>query len=283
VNLITWNLQWCRGLDGRVDPGRIVAHARTLADFDVLCVQEIASGFPDLPGSEGEDQFELLERLLPGFVAVTGLATDLGGEDGRRRRFGNLLLSRLPVIAAYRHLLPWPADATVPSMQRVAVETVVQTLWAPVRISTTHLEYYSAAQRAAQVERLRALHVEACAHANDPAHDQNERGPFARTSRPASSILCGDFNFRPDGAEYRRLQSPFDGSVPSYRDAWSIVHPGTSHVPTFRVHEAGIEPYCCDFVFVTKDLVERVAEVNVDIGTQVSDHQPVVLQMRDHA
>ena len=53
--LITWNVQWCRGVDGRVDPARIVAEAKALADFDVLCLQEIADNFPHprLPGSAG--------------------------------------------------------------------------------------------------------------------------------------------------------------------------------------------------------------------------------------
>jgi endonuclease/exonuclease/phosphatase family metal-dependent hydrolase len=46
MKLITWNVQWCRGCDGRVDPSRIVEHARALADFDVLCLQEVAHNFP---------------------------------------------------------------------------------------------------------------------------------------------------------------------------------------------------------------------------------------------
>src|SRR5213075_3202100 len=59
MKIITWNVQWCRGVDRRVDPARIVAHAKALADFDVLCLQEIASNFPDpkLAGSRGENQF----------------------------------------------------------------------------------------------------------------------------------------------------------------------------------------------------------------------------------
>lgn len=32
MRLITWNVQWARGMDGRVDPARIVAHARQMAD-----------------------------------------------------------------------------------------------------------------------------------------------------------------------------------------------------------------------------------------------------------
>ena len=68
---MTWNVQWCRGVDQRVDPARIVAEAKRIADFDVLCLQEIADNFPDpaLGGSAGEDQFALLASLLPGYHA----------------------------------------------------------------------------------------------------------------------------------------------------------------------------------------------------------------------
>jgi len=43
VRLLTWNIQWCRGVDGKVDPARIAREARRLADPDVICFQE-ASG-----------------------------------------------------------------------------------------------------------------------------------------------------------------------------------------------------------------------------------------------
>src|SRR3954451_2832093 len=106
MKLITWNVQWCRGVDGVVDPQRIVGEAQRLADFDVLCLQEIADHYPHprLPGSGGEDQFARLAALLPGFAAIPGVAVDQPG-DGRRRRFGNLILSRLPVQQVYRDLL----------------------------------------------------------------------------------------------------------------------------------------------------------------------------------
>ena len=28
MKLLTWNVQWCRGMDGKVDPGRIAAQVR---------------------------------------------------------------------------------------------------------------------------------------------------------------------------------------------------------------------------------------------------------------
>ena len=68
----------------------------------------------------------MLASLLPGYTAVPGVAVDQPGDDGRRRRFGNMILSRLPVQQAFRHLLPYPADHDVPSMPRIAVEAVVR-------------------------------------------------------------------------------------------------------------------------------------------------------------
>ena len=64
MKLITWNVQWCRGVDQRVDPARIAAEVRRLGDFDVVCLQEIADNFPDprLAGSAGEDQFAVLSQ-----------------------------------------------------------------------------------------------------------------------------------------------------------------------------------------------------------------------------
>jgi endonuclease/exonuclease/phosphatase family metal-dependent hydrolase len=118
---------------------RIVATARESADFDVLCLQEVARNYADLPGSSGEDQFALLAGLLPGFTATEGIAVDVQGAGGRRRQFGNLILARYPLMQVFAHLLPWPADSAVPSMQRGALEVVLAAPFGPVRVTTTHL------------------------------------------------------------------------------------------------------------------------------------------------
>ena len=159
MKLVTWNIQWGCGLDGRVDLERIVTTARALADFDVLCLQEVADNYPGLEGNDDRDQFAELRALLPGYAAVEGYGVDVLGEGGRRRRFGNMIFSRYSILSARRHALPWPVDPGKPSMPRVAVEVTVQAPMGPVRITTTHLEYYSVKQRNAQVERLRALYA----------------------------------------------------------------------------------------------------------------------------
>jgi endonuclease/exonuclease/phosphatase family metal-dependent hydrolase len=276
LNLISWNIQWCRGIDGRVDPARIARTARALCEPDLLCFQEVACGFAELPGSAGEDQPALLGREFPGYTAHFAWGVDLPGADGARRRFGNLVLSRLPVQRVRRHSLPWPVHAGVPSMPRVAIEATVQAPWGLVRIATTHLEYYSSLQRAAQVERLCALEAESRAHAAaEPAPGHDAGAPFAALPCPASSILAGDFNMRPEdplAAELREL----------WVDAWASAHPHAARPPTFRVHERerGESPYCCDFVLVSRDLAPRVAAVRVDLATQASDHQPLVVEFR---
>ena len=284
MKLITWNVQWCRGVDRKVDPARVVAEARRLADFDVLCLQEIADNFPDplLGGSAGEDQFALLASLLPGYTAVPGIAVDQQGDDGRRRRFGNMILSRLPVQQAYRHLLPYPADHRVPSMPRVAVEAVVSAAFGPVRVITTHLEYYSLAKRSAQVEALRAIYAEGYRYADNPRLGVDDEGPYRTFARPAATIITGDFNLEPEDPLHGRMAAPFADGTPPLADAWECAYPGVAHPPTFRIYEKeapGDPELHCDFIFVSDALRSRVRSVTVDTKTQVSDHQPVILAL----
>lgn len=283
MKLLTWNIQWCRGIDGKVDPARIAGTIRALGDFDVLCLQEVAVNFRGLEGSAGEDQVRELAAGLPGYSAHFGTATDVDDGAGARSLFGNLILSRLPVIQVYRHLLPWPADSAKPSMQRVALEAVIKVRRGELRVITTHLEYYSASQRAAQVEALRALHAEACEHATQSRPAMDAGGPFTGKPRPASAILTGDFNFRPEDPGHVRMTALFEGSVPRFFDAWWIAHPDTPHAPTVGLFENSFadRPYCFDFFFVTPDVAGRVESVAVDGDTRASDHQPVMLELRD--
>jgi endonuclease/exonuclease/phosphatase family metal-dependent hydrolase len=282
MRLVTWNIQWCLGCDERVDPQRIVADARAFADFDVLCLQEVAANFPALKGSGGEDQFALLAAALPGFTRITGVAVDNSAPDGTRRRFGNMILSRYPVRWALRTLLPWPADPTVPSMPRVLVEALVEAPFGPLRVMTTHLEYYSARQRAAQLEALRRRHEEACAHALADGVGEPADGPFERQPQAVSAILTGDFNFRPDDPLHARLGAGFaDSRVPTLEDVWQRLHSGEAQPPTLGVHDCHEwpDPYACDFIFASSDLGDRLRAVAVDARTEASDHQPMLVEL----
>ena len=283
MKLMTWNVQWCRGVDLKVDPARIVAEAKRIADFDVLCVQEVADNFPDpdLGGSAGEDQFALLATLFPGYAAVEGVAVDQPGKNARRR-FGNMIFSRLPVKQVYRHLLPYPCDPGVPGMPRIAIEAVVVAPRGEMRVITTHLEYYSAPQRMAQTEALRTVYADGYAHARDGRVTMDDGSPFQTFVRPKWTVITGDFNFEPGAPEHARLSAAFDAQTPPLRDAWEVAHPGVPHPSTQCIYQktdpSGAEMHC-DFIFVGGGLDARVRDVTVDQKTQASDHQPVTITL----
>ena len=284
MKLITWNTQWCRGVDGRVDPARIVREIRAIADFDVLCLQEIANNFPDprLAGSRGENQFAELSRLLPGYQPVPGVAVDVEAADGGRRHFGNMIFSRYPVGQVFRHLLPYPVDPGVNGMPRIALEAVIAAPFGGVRVITTHLEYYGKLKRTAQVEALRTLYAEGSGHARLGTIVDREGGPFETRLRPAATVITGDFNFEPDDPLHLRMGEAFADGTPRLVDAWEVAHPGEPHAATFRIYEKeepGEPEQHCDFIFVSVDLVPRVKALRVDRNTQASDHQPVYLEL----
>jgi len=284
LKLITWNIQWGRGIDGAVDLERIVGTARDLARFDVLCLQEVADNFPGLEGNDGGDQFsELAERLLPEYRLFAAFGVDVAADGGRRRRFGNAIATRYGVLSVRRHALPWPADPGKETMPRVAVELTLQAPMGPVRVTTTHLEYYSDIQRRAQAARLRELHEEACDRAAHPGFSTAQGGPFDATQQTAAAILTGDFNFLPDHPAYDEIQGSRAPSFPAYRDAWALVHGRRPHMPTFCVNSQAYSktPYCCDFVFVSDAISSRVRSIAVDSQTRASDHQPVLLELDD--
>lgn len=277
MKLLSWNIQWGRGMDGRVDLARIAAGIRALGDFDVVCLQEVARGFPRLPGSRGEDQVAALAALFSGFTPVYGAATDVPDGRGGRNQFGNLILSRLPVGQVRRHLLPWPAEPGTPSMQRVLVEAAVESDVGPLRVMTTHLEYYSRPQREAQIDAIRRLHAEACALSGRIPLPEEAGGTFEVFPCPVEAILCGDMNFPAFAPDRARILAPFSGSEPAFRDAWEVLHPGVPHAPTCGIHPVDFvdRPECFDFVFLTEGLAQRLKVHGIDAATAASDHQPV--------
>ena len=281
MKLLSWNIQWGRGMDGRVDLARMLQTVRDLGDFDVICLQEVAVNFPGLLGSHGEDQVAELSAGLPGYTAIYGAATDVPDGRGGRSRFGNAIFSRLPVGQVWRHLLPWAAEAGAPSMQRVLVEAVVNSDVGPLRVMTTHLEFYSQRQREIQIDAIRRLHAGACAMSARVPLIEEEGGSFEVFPRPAQAILCGDMNFPATAPERSQILAPFGDGVPGFRDAWSVLHPGAPHAPTVGIHKVDFvdRPECFDFIFLTEGLAGRLKTHGIDATTEASDHQPVWVEL----
>ncbi|QYF92328.1 endonuclease/exonuclease/phosphatase family protein [Massilia sp. PAMC28688] len=279
MKLISWNIQRGRWHHGTCNLERVAASLRQMADADVLCLQEVSAGYTDLPGSDGRNQFIELAALLPEYTALAGINTDTRVAGGTRRLFGNMTLSRHPVLQVLRHALPWPVDAAAMSMQRGAIEATIDTPCGLLRVVNTHLEYFSPIQRAAQVERLRELHRDAHLQALATPPGERDNGPFCAVPRAAMALLAGDFNFLPQSAQYWRLQAPFDEGVPAWQDAWGLTHPGQPHAPTVCVHDDTAIPYAFDFVFASAGLARHVRSMRVVEGHFGSDHQPLLIEL----
>jgi endonuclease/exonuclease/phosphatase family metal-dependent hydrolase len=278
--LITWNIQYGKGADGRIDFPRIIEAARKLGDADVICFQELAVNLPELDEGAGADQPAIIADLLPDYTPVFRPALDLGTPGGKRQCFGNMILSRLPVLQVLPYLLPRPPGAGVRSMQRLALEAVVEAPFGPLRVVTTHLEYYSEMHRLAQVDAIRAIHEEAAQRAATPGAPAD--GLYRPIPRPATALVCGDFNFEPGWPEYDRMLAPFPAGVPAFHDAWSLRHLAKPHAPTAGIYDADQwpkGPNCRDFVFLTGDRAERLRRLEVDVKTDASDHQPVLVEL----
>jgi endonuclease/exonuclease/phosphatase family metal-dependent hydrolase len=267
--ILTWNIQNGKGCDGVIDLPRIARVIEAMGGADVICLQEIARNDPAFAG--GADQAAEMEALFPGYAGVFGPALARG-----ERQYGNLLLSRLPLLQVFNHLLPHPAEGGIKHMQRQAIEAVVQTRSGPLRVMTTHLEYYSAAHRAAQIERLRAIQREVAESGVRPA--KPAASPYDAVPRPGSLVLCGDLNFLPHENEYDQLFR--DPLV----DGWKFFRKDQPHPSSTGLFDRVQWPmggHCRDYFAVTADVAARITAIEMDAATDASDHQPLRLVVGD--
>ena len=216
VRIASWNVQWCRGLDGVVDPARIAAELRRIADPDIACLQEIASGF-DRPA--GEPRRRPARGTRPRAAGNTRRrsagASTLPPRRRTRKRFGNMILSRLPLGRVRRHSLPWPAAPAEPSMPRIAIEAIVEAPFGPLRVAVHAPRVLPrGASRGASRPPARSF----ASSGSPSASARTRKGPSPQPS-PASTIVCGDFNLPPDDPLHRadsrhRLHRCMGGAAP---------------------------------------------------------------------
>jgi endonuclease/exonuclease/phosphatase family metal-dependent hydrolase len=292
MKIVTYNVQWFKGLDNVVDIARVINVARDMADFDAICMQEVAVNYATLTGTVHPNQPAIVKQLLPGFEVFFSPAIDELSPCGTmRQQFGNLIATRLPVRQVQHTPLPYPNPPVAqptPSMQRIALTCTVQAPWGPVRLITSHLEYYSQVMRHAQTRALRDLHLQGCALAAQPP--KTEQGtPYQPKPLTTDTIICGDFNFEPDSEEYASMVRTGGGQTDQVQtgaagnlvNSFNVLHPGAAYPSTFRLFDRtyGPEPVGCDFFFVSNSLTHRVKGFAVNQVTQASDHQPVLLEL----
>jgi endonuclease/exonuclease/phosphatase family metal-dependent hydrolase len=281
MKLVSYNIQYGLGQDKRFDLARIAAAVK---DADVIAMQEVErfwqrTGMVDQPAE--------LSRLLPDHHLIYGANYDMDAsyrEGGRlmhrRRQFGNLIFSRLPIISTRNHLLPkfgtWNQRHT---MQRGALETVINLPKAgPIRIYSTHFCHLCSGTRMPQVEALLAIHQRAPSEGGawsgghpDPNAGWTEGG---LPPMPREAMLMGDFNFRPNAPEYDRMIGPLSPhygrlmNLDGFVDSWVVA--GNAEQEGKTVDDGGRIDYC----FVTAGIANRIQRVWIDAEAIGSDHQP---------
>ena len=285
MRLVSYNIQYGTGKDGRVDIDRIVGE---VAGADVIAMQEVDRYWSR---SGVTDQVLEITNRLPDHNWVYGPGVDLdastrdsaGGVENRRRQFGNLLLSRSSILASKNRLLPKMDLFAQLSLQRTMLDGVIACPDGNVRVASVHLAHAAAPERLAQVNRLRELQTEAGRdggvlsgrHAN--WRDADDSPPW-----PRGSLLLGDFNMSPDEAAYAAMVGPHDPKygriteVDGYLDAW-ISNGGDENAGHTKFEGTGHRRI--DYAFISPDLATRLRNVWVDSEAQGSDHQPLWLEI----
>lgn len=284
MHFVTYNIQYGLGRDGHYDLARI---AREVESADVIALQEVErfwqrSGMVDEPA--------LIARHLPRHHWVYGANLDMDADtveaDGRvvhrRRQFGTMILSRLPILSSRNHLLPKYGTLTQHSIQQGTLEAVIGLKMGALRVYSVHLSHLDAATRLPQIETLLAIHRRAPAeggawcggHPNPAAGwTEGEMPPM-----PRQALFMGDFNFTPGSAEYTAMVGPMtthhgrllstDGLV----DAWTVAG-----------HEEAAGITCdgkrLDYLFLSANLRHRVRSVRIDETAEGSDHLPVWMEL----
>lgn len=283
MNLVTYNIQYGRGRDEQFDLERIV---REIEGADVIALQEVERHWSR---SGNTDQPSELARLLGDYYWVYGAGVDLhvdsppGAQDGsnRRRQFGNMLLSKRPILSSRNHLLPKYASLGPMSLQRSALEGVIGTRHGPVRFYSVHLTHLTARTRMPQVERLLQIHrdarLEGAALTGEKVKEEWTRDGVPEPMT-GYAVLMGDFNFEPDSKEYERFAgpvSPYGGRVVNpegFVDAWVESGHGAGEGVTADIHG---RPVRLDYCFVSAALRGDIRSVEIDARATGSDHQPL--------
>lgn len=271
MKLVSYNIQYGIGMDGQFDPARIAA---SMADADIIALQEVTRGF----ARNGHvDLVAQMAGFFPGyfhsFAAPCDVFLGMAEVEGRmleqRFQFGNMALSRWPILAVRHLLLPRSRTFDTLNLQRGAVEAVIDTPSGPLRVYSVHLDHISPDERIAQIRFLkdRALNFAAEGGALTGA------GEFGIAEPPLAEdfVMLGDFNMVPESPEYLEMVGHADiyyrRALRADSYTWAKP-PGTG---TVRMH--------LDHAFVNPRLVPRLLSADVDHDAIGSDHFPVRLEL----
>ena len=283
LRLASYNIQYGKGKDGRTDLARIVDD---LGDRDIVALQEVEANFAR---SGMVDQPAVIAGLLPHMHWVFGPGIDIDASEmvgghviRRRRQYGNMVLSRWPILSTVTHPLPKIALVQVFHQQRCLVETVIATPDGPLRFMSVHLDHVSPDTRLPQVAMMMDLALNGRQRGGNwggrqPGNAFTEAAP----PMPDDVVIMGDMNFACAGPEYARVfgdMSPWNGRT--YRmgglaDAWTCAGHSEQDGDTCPHHDGVEGPRRIDHCFVSARLAPMVKAMSIGTGAQGSDHNPI--------
>lgn len=262
-----------------------------IGEADIICLQEVIRNVEDIAI---KDQPARLGELLSDFYWVYGPCVDLdasvrdddGSVQNRRRQFGNMVLSQWPILSTRLLLLPRVRTFDAGSGQRGALEAIIETPSGPLRVYSLHLDHLNPRQRTAEIRcLLPALFAV-------PGEGASLSGPswlgHDRSVDPPEFVVMGDFNLKPDSAEYVEIVGEPDYyygrtlSGDRLADTWTLAgNEVTEGITRYDTSKDLAEGGKLDFGFVSPGLASRVTAAWIDDEAAGSDHQPTWFELAD--
>lgn len=304
LRLASYNIQYGMGKDGRFDLARIAADLGCSANAspdsplgpnssfgpDIIALQEVER-FCARSGMV--DQAEALSALLPHMHWVYGPGIDVdasvlqGGKVVRRRRqYGNMVMSRWPILSAVTHPLPKLGLTNIFHQQRCLVETVIATPAGALRFCSVHLDNVAPETRMPQVQMMMELALNgAIRGGNWGGESAARRFEQPEPPMPADVVIMGDMNFNTESGEYDRVigeRSQWHGRMVlsgGLADAWVAAGHDEASGDTIPHPDPGVGPRRIDHCFLSARLAPFVTAARIGVEAQGSDHQPVFFDL----
>ncbi len=265
MKLVSYNIHYGFGRDGTNDLDRI---SDEIEGADVIALQEVERFWPR---SGMVDQLAALAKRLPNHWVAFGANLDLYSPAGfagevttNRRQFGNAIFSNRPLLSQTNLSLPRPVGSQQ-TMQRGALEVVVDSDAGPVRIYSTHLDFLSAATRATQLRAIAQRHKSASVGGGAWEGRHAVTDGWLVGDEPAATphaIVLGDLNVAFGSREHAIALNQLHG----FSDVWAEL--GYGHSGHTKDGER------IDHAWVTDGINSRLVAAWVDSHASGSDHLP---------
>jgi endonuclease/exonuclease/phosphatase family metal-dependent hydrolase len=295
MKIVTYNIQFGLGKDGRYDLQRV---AGEVDGADIIALQEVERHWQR---SGLKDQAAEIAKLLANYYWVYGPYFDVDASIARpdgtinnvRRQFGNMILSKTPIISSRLFPLPKSALTQRHNMSVGVLEGVVRLPGEQaLRIYNAHLGARSQSDRVAQILTIKDIIERApreggtwTGHQYHPLWKEDANPP----PMPEQFVLLGDFNLQAIDPEYDHLAGPMEEGTGRlagkgyYIDTWVASGHGENEGSTFLYDPAaGDGPDMrVDFAFVDRAIKNRILGARIDEQAQGSDHQPYWVDLDD--